>query len=81
MATAQLELRVAALEAEIAQVKQQLEKLPNSQGNWLNDIVGAFDNDPIYEEAMRLGREYRESLRPQPRKKPTGRKTVNRRKR
>ena len=30
----------------------------------LDEIYGAFENDPIYEEAMRLGREYRESLRP-----------------
>lgn len=83
MAAAQLELRVATLEAEMAQVKERLENPPNSQGDWLDDIFGAFDNDPIYEEAMRLGREYRESLRPKPRKKVAGKiekKSMSRRK-
>lgn len=65
MAAAELELRVAALEAEMARVKEQLDKSAGSQGDWLDEIFGAFDHDPIYEEAMRLGREYRESLRPQ----------------
>jgi hypothetical protein len=37
--------------------------------------MGAFDNDPDFEEAMRLGREYRESLRPKAGRKPT-RKTA-----
>jgi hypothetical protein len=40
-----------------------------SQGDWLDDIYGAFANDPDFEEAMRLGREYRESLRPKARRK------------
>ena len=31
-------------------------------------IEGIFANDPAFEEAMRLGREYRESLRPKSRK-------------
>jgi hypothetical protein len=30
----------------------------------LDEIYGAFARDPHFEEAMRLGREYRESLRP-----------------
>lgn len=64
MASPGIEHRVAALEAEMARVKEQLEKAVPSQGDWLDEIYGAFENDPIYEEAMRLGREYRESLRP-----------------
>ncbi len=84
MAVAELEVRVAALEAELARVKKQLEKSGASKGDWLDAIYGAFDNDPIYEEAMRLGREYRESLRPKPARKQAnkvGRKGVKRRKR
>lgn len=64
MAVAELELRVVALEAEMARVKEQLRKSTGPQGDWLDEIYGVFNNDPIYEEAMRLGREYRESLRP-----------------
>lgn len=32
---------------------------------WWERIVGTFRDNPEYDEAMRLGREYRESLRPQ----------------
>ncbi|MBI3649592.1 MAG: hypothetical protein HY231_00925 [Acidobacteria bacterium] len=75
MAVVEIELRVAALEDEVARLKEQLEKVAPSQEDWLDEIYGAFDNDPIYEEAMRLGREYRESLRPKANKKPA-RKTA-----
>ena len=64
MAKAALALRVANLEAEVAQLKVQLTKPSEASGDWLDAIYGVFDNDPIYAEAMRLGREYRESLRP-----------------
>ncbi|MGE0882916.1 MAG: hypothetical protein AB7P14_05190 [Blastocatellales bacterium] len=75
MATSALALRVAALEAEVAQMKEQLAKTKESSGDWLDEIFGAFDNDPHFAEAMRLGREYRESLRPKPRRKPTSKKS------
>lgn len=64
MAVPGIEHRVAALEADVARLKEQLEKAVPAKRDWLDDIYGAFENDPIYEEAMRLGREYRESLRP-----------------
>ena len=32
---------------------------------WWKRIVGVYRNDPEFAEAERLGREYRESLRPQ----------------
>jgi hypothetical protein len=59
-----IESRVAALEAEVSRLKEQLEKAVPAQRDWLDEIYGAFEGDPIFEEAMRLGREYRESLRP-----------------
>lgn len=61
MATASLEERVAALEAEMERLKQQLE--PEAKKPWWEERIGAFANDPMYDEAMRLGREYPESLR------------------
>lgn len=64
MAVPGIEHRVAALEREMARVKKKLEKAVPSQVDWLDAFSGVFDNDPVYEEAMRLGREYRESLRP-----------------
>lgn len=61
MAKAKLEERVAALEAEVARLKEKLETPANSSKPWWEQIQGSFANDPIYEEAMRLGRQYRES--------------------
>lgn len=66
-----LEARVADLEAEVARLR---EKVDNKEGDeaqepWWKQIVGLFKDDPLHEEAARLGREYRESLRPKPRKK------------
>jgi hypothetical protein len=64
MALSEIELRVAALEAEMVRVKKRLEEGPVEPGDWLSEIYGAFANDSHFEEAMRLGRKYRESLRP-----------------
>jgi hypothetical protein len=63
MAAIPLEQRVAALEAEMAQVKATLEDQETAIP-WWKQIKGAFANDPAFEEAMRLGRKYRESFRP-----------------
>jgi hypothetical protein len=61
--TSQLEQRVAALEAEVTMLKSQLQAMQTTQP-WWEQIAGTFQRDPMYEEAMRLGRQYRQSLRP-----------------
>jgi hypothetical protein len=64
-----LESRIVALEAKVA----QLNPLPANGANgamgdeWVEKIYGAFADDPDYDKAMELGRQYRESLRPKPR--------------
>ena len=64
MATGTLEERVAAVEQELAQLKQQLQaETPLSPLPWWEKIAGTFAKSEHYDEAMRLGREYRESLR------------------
>ncbi len=68
MATNSIEDRVLTLEVEVARLKAKVEKSANSQP-WWEKIAGTFAKDPIYKEAMRLGRKYRESLRPKPRKR------------
>lgn len=68
-ATVKLEPRVAALEATVEQLRRQLELVAPDTSPWWDHIVGAFADDPAFEEAMRLGREYRASLRPKPRPK------------
>jgi hypothetical protein len=65
MANATLEERIAKVEADLVQVKQQLGKAQSPASvPWWKKIVGVYKDDPEFVEAMRLGREYRESLRP-----------------
>ena len=55
-----LENRLNAMEAELAQIKQQLqtEKSATTPHPW-EKIFGSFANSEGFEEAVRLGREYR----------------------
>lgn len=58
-----LEDRVATLEQEVDSLKQQMaqgERQP-PQKSWLDVMAGAFENDPAFAEALRLGREFRAS--------------------
>ena len=65
MTTATLEERIAAVERELAQLKQQLQaETPPPVVPWWEKIAGTFANREHYDEAMGLGRAYRESLRP-----------------
>ena len=69
MTQAEIEQRLIALEAEIRLLKSQA--APNkADPKWVLGHAGRFANDPGFDEVVRLGREYRESLRPKPKKKP-----------
>lgn len=62
MTNTEIEKRLENLEAEVALLKSKLEKKDNkSEVPWWEQHLGIFADDPIYDEAMRLGREYRES--------------------
>jgi hypothetical protein len=56
-----IEQRLSVVEAAIAQLQQQT---GSSEPNWLQEITGSFKNDPIFDEVMAYGREFRESDRP-----------------
>lgn len=58
----QIEERVAILEAEMASLKSKLEVVSSPKTPWWQKIVGTFADNSAYDEAMQLGREYRESL-------------------
>lgn len=51
------------LEAEVNQLKHKIDKIATDKP-WWQQITGTFADDPIYDEAMKRGRKYRESLRP-----------------
>jgi hypothetical protein len=63
MATTSLEERVTALEAEVARLKRapQTQQQEASKKPWWERRFGAFKDDTMYDEAMRLGAEYRRS--------------------
>ncbi len=69
MASADLEQKVAALEAEVAKLRAALNTAGGKQYPSWREIAGSFADDPAFEEAMRLGREWRESFRPKPPRK------------
>jgi hypothetical protein len=71
--TVELESRVAILEAKVERLQRELKAVVPDGRPWWQQIVGTFADDPIYEEAMRLGLKYRESLRPKPRSKQSKR--------
>jgi hypothetical protein len=57
----QLEVRVAALEKELVQMKQMLSGLFQNQNPWWLKVAGSFENDPTFDEAVRLEQEWRKS--------------------
>jgi hypothetical protein len=63
MAAETLEERVSELERKMARLLAERQGEQNMLP-WWKKIVGKYKDDPEFEEAMRLGREYRESLRP-----------------
>jgi hypothetical protein len=65
----ELESRVATLEAKVERLQRESQGVVPDGLPWWEQVVGAFADDPAFEEAMRLGREYRESQRPKPRTK------------
>ena len=65
MSAETIEKRLAALEAEVTEIRRLVKK---DERPWWQKISGIFANDPAYEKAMKLGRKWRESTRPQERK-------------
>ena len=62
MSTITLEERVAQLEQEVLAMKRQLSNPPVVP--WWSQISGVFANTPAFDEAVELGRRYRQSQHP-----------------
>ena len=60
-----IEERLSALEKELAQIKEQLatDKHPSPSHPW-DRVFGSLADSKGFDEAVRLGREYREAQRP-----------------
>jgi hypothetical protein len=62
MSDPQLEKRIDELERDVAALRTKLAEL-SDHTPWWERIAGSFHNDLVYQEAMKLGREYRQSQR------------------
>lgn len=62
MATSTLEERVALLEQEVGQLRQQIH--PSAVVPWWEQISAVFADIPAFDEAVDFGRRYREVQRP-----------------
>jgi hypothetical protein len=62
MTVAELTRRVEALEESVRELREELSG--RGRPRWWRTGAGRFARDPVFEEIVRLGREYRESLRP-----------------
>jgi hypothetical protein len=61
MPETKIEERLAALELEVAELKRKLPPVEPVIQPWWEINVGIFADDPAFEEAMELGRQYRKS--------------------
>jgi hypothetical protein len=73
MTKSEIERRLVELESEVARLKEVEGKSAPGRAGWWQQIAGSFAGDPAHEDAMRLGRKYRMSLRPKTRRRRNGR--------
>ena len=72
MTTAEIEDRLKVVEQEVAQLKARALIPPTSPNHWIEKIAGTFSapaDRVAFDEAMRLGRKWREAQGPKPRKR------------
>lgn len=58
MANTSLEERLAAVEAAITRLQQQI--VTSQPTNWLQQVTGSFKDDPAFEEVLAYGRAIRQ---------------------
>jgi hypothetical protein len=54
------EERLTKVEKELAELKRRLSSQKDGK-SWVETIAGTFENDPEFEEIVKLGREFRKS--------------------
>jgi hypothetical protein len=58
---ASVEDRLSALESEVQDVKRQLARFSKPRA-WLDEVTGSMDEWPEFDEVLRLGRAFRQSV-------------------
>jgi uncharacterized protein (DUF3084 family) len=58
-----VEQRLAALESQVAELKQRLDQLTAQKGNWIEQTAGMMKDYPEFAEVVRLGAEWRRAQR------------------
>jgi hypothetical protein len=64
MTVSQLAQRLTVLEKAFEQLKAQVDRSCSPARRWWLEDAGRFADDPVFDEIVRLGQEYRKSLRP-----------------
>jgi hypothetical protein len=59
-----IDQRLTAVEQELSRLKESV-GANGSHGQWLERFVGAFQDDPAFDEATQLAEEYRRSQHPE----------------
>ena len=58
MTQTQLEERLLAVETTLQEMQRRLATLPPAP-NWLDEIIGAFKDEPAFDEVIAFGRAFR----------------------
>jgi hypothetical protein len=64
MTTAEMEQRLLNLEQAVEQLRTHVSRSSDPRRRWWLEDAGRFANDPVFDEIVRLGKEYRQSLKP-----------------
>jgi hypothetical protein len=60
--TSHLEQRVSTLEKELSEIKQMIAKSSGQKSPWWLKVAGSFEQDPSFDEVVKLGQEWRKSV-------------------
>jgi hypothetical protein len=76
-----VEKRLTLLEEEVRKIRERLDSPPNGGQPWWKTIIGTHENDPVFDEIVRLGKEIRDKdlvpvWKKRSRRKPTRKKKL-----
>ena len=58
----ELQERLSRVERDLAELKSRMHRLGAAK-NWIDQVRGSFQDDPQFDEILRLGRELRQADR------------------